>query len=122
MAWIVLFIAGLFEIAWAVGLVYTKGFTRLWPSVFTIFAMIMSVVLLEQAIRKGLPLGISYAIWTGIGAAGTAILGMVLFKESAALARLACLTLVIIGVVGLKFTHRDAPAAASEPPTSDKAQ
>ena len=102
MAWILLFVAGLFEIAWAIGLKYTDGFSRLWPSVFTIAAMIVSVVCLAIAL-KSIPVGTGYAVWTGIGAVGTAILGIVLFGESAALARLVCIVLIVVGIVGLKL-------------------
>ena len=84
MAWVVLVIAGLFEVAWAIGLKYTEGFTRLWPSVGTVAAMVISVVLLGWAMRS-LPVGTAYAVWTGIGAVGTVILGIVLFQEPAAL-------------------------------------
>ena len=101
MAWIILVLAGLFEVAWAVGLKYTDGFTRLLPSVATLAAMAVSVVLLALAV-KTLPLSTAYAIWTGIGAVGAVILGIVLFHESASPARLACLALIIVGIVGLK--------------------
>ncbi len=111
MAWIILIVAGFFEIAWAVGMKYTQGFTRLWPSVFTIFAMVMSVVLLYWAVVR-LPLGTAYAVWTGIGAAGTALLGILLFNESTSAARLACVGLVILGVIGLKLTHHESNANA----------
>ena len=100
-AWIALFGAGLLEIGWAVGLKYTEGFTRLWPSVATGAAIVASMGLLAYAVRT-LPVGTAYALWTGIGAAGTAILGIVLFGESAALPRLGFLALIVIGVVGLK--------------------
>lgn len=102
MHWTLLFIAAALEIAWAVGLKYADGFTRLWPSVGTIAAMIGSMGLLALAAR-GLPIGTAYAVWTGIGAAGTAIAGIFLFEESASAARLACLVLIVAGVVGLKF-------------------
>jgi len=107
MAWMLLLVAGLFEIAWAIGLKYTEGFTRLWPSVLTIAAMIVSVVCLALAL-KTIPVGTGYAIWTGIGAVGTAILGIVLFGESAAAARLACIALIVVGIVGLKVVSGDA--------------
>lgn len=103
MPWIWLIIAGLLEIAWAIGLKYTDGFTRLWPSVWTVLLMIASFGCLAQAV-KGLPLGTSYAIWTGIGAVGTAIAGIILFKEPATAARLVCMVLIVAGIVGLKFT------------------
>lgn len=102
MAWIILFVAGLAEIGWAVGLKYTEGFTKLWPSVGTIAAMAVSILLLGLAL-KDLPLGTAYAIWTGIGTIGTAILGIVLFGESAAMLRLACIGLIVAGIVGLKL-------------------
>jgi quaternary ammonium compound-resistance protein SugE len=102
MAWIYLVIAGLLEIVWAIGLKYTEGFTRLWPSVATIIAMIASFTLLAQAL-KTIPVGTGYAVWTGIGAAGTAIIGMVVFGESRELLRILCIVLIVAGVVGLKF-------------------
>ena len=102
MYWIVLFIAGLFEIAWAIGLKYTEGFSRLWPSVFTIVCMIISMGLLAYAV-KYLPVGTAYAIWTGIGAVGTAILGMILFNESKELVRIFFIFLIVVGIVGLKI-------------------
>ena len=102
MVWIVLFCAGLFEIAWAVGLKYTEGFTRLWPTVGTVAAMAISFALLSQAM-KTLPLGTAYAIWTGIGAVGTALVGIVLFGESANPARLLCIGLIAAGIIGLKL-------------------
>ncbi len=101
MAWIILVLAGLFEVAWAVGLKYTDGFTRLLPSVATLAAMAVSVGLLALAV-KTLPLSTAYAIWTGIGAVGAVVLGIVLFHESASPARLACLALIIVGIIGLK--------------------
>jgi quaternary ammonium compound-resistance protein SugE len=101
--WILLAIAGLLEIGWAIGLKYTDGFTRLWPSVATVLGMIASFFFLAQAVRS-LPVGTAYAIWTGIGAAGTAVLGIVLFGESASWPRLACLAVVVAGIVGLKLT------------------
>jgi quaternary ammonium compound-resistance protein SugE len=102
MAWIVLFVAGLCEIGWAVGLKYTDGFTRLWPTVFTGVSLVISMGLLGVAV-KSLPLGTAYAVWTGIGAVGTVILGVVLFKEPATFARLACVGLIVAGILGLKF-------------------
>lgn len=101
MVWIVLVVAGLFEIGWAVGLKYTEGFTRLWPTVGTVLAMVASVVLLAQALKQ-LPVGTAYAVWTGIGAIGTALAGIVLLGESASPARLACIGLIAAGIVGLK--------------------
>jgi quaternary ammonium compound-resistance protein SugE len=102
MAWVLLFVAGLLEVGWAIGLKYTEGFTRLWPSVFTLAAMVLSVVLLGVAM-KSLPVGTSYAVWVGVGAVGTAILGMVLFGEPASLGRLVSLGLIVAGIVGLKL-------------------
>jgi quaternary ammonium compound-resistance protein SugE len=101
-AWLSLFVAGLFEIAWAIGLKYTDGFTRLWPTAGTIFALIASFVFLEYAVRT-LPVGTAYAIWVGIGAVGTAALGIALFGESREPLRLVCLFLIVAGVVGLKL-------------------
>jgi quaternary ammonium compound-resistance protein SugE len=101
MAWVWLLIAGLLEMAWAIGLKYTEGFTKLWPSVGTVLAMVLSFVLLGQALRV-LPVGTAYAVWTGIGAAGTAVLGMVFLGESRELPRLLCLGLIVAGVVGLR--------------------
>jgi len=101
MPWIYLALAGLAEIGWAVGLKYTQGFTRLWPSVGTVAAMIVSLALLGLAL-KTLPLGTAYAVWTGIGTVGTAILGMVLFGDSVAAMRLCCIALIAAGIVGLK--------------------
>ncbi|MDY7577489.1 quaternary ammonium compound efflux SMR transporter SugE [Herbaspirillum sp. RTI4] len=106
MAWLMLILAGIFEIAWAVGLKYTEGFTRLWPSIGTALAMVLSVGLLALAV-KTLPLSTAYAIWTGIGAFGAVILGIVLFGESAAPARLACLGLILLGIIGLKIVSPD---------------
>ena len=106
MAWLYLFVAGLMEVGWAVGLKYTEGFTRLWPSVWTLAALALSMALLAAALRT-LPLGTAYAIWTGIGAVGTAVLGIALFGESASAARLACIGLILAGLVGLKLTSAD---------------
>ncbi len=103
MNWIVLIVAGLFEIGWAVGLKYADGFTRLWPSVATVVAMVVSVVLLGWAART-LPLGTAYAVWVGVGAVGTAAVGMLLFGEPSTVARLLSLTLVVAGIVGLKLS------------------
>jgi quaternary ammonium compound-resistance protein SugE len=102
MAWVYLFIAGLFEIGWAIGLKYSEGFTRLGPSVATIISMVISVLLLGIALRS-LPVGTAYAVWTGIGTAGTAILGILLFGEPATALRLTCIVLIVAGVLGLKF-------------------
>ncbi|MCM3562177.1 MAG: quaternary ammonium compound efflux SMR transporter SugE [Hydrogenophaga sp.] len=103
MSWLLLLIAGLLEVVWAIGLKYTEGFTRLWPSVGTGAAMVASVVLLGLAMRT-LPVGTAYAVWTGIGAVGTVILGIVLFAEPATAARLGCVALIVAGIVGLKLT------------------
>lgn len=102
MAWIYLFIAGFFEIGWAVGLKYTEGFTKLWPSVITIIGMILSFYFLSAAV-KTIPIGTAYAIWTGIGAVGTAIFGMILFGESKEFIRLIFIFLIVIGIIGLKI-------------------
>ena len=102
MAWIVLFVAGLLEVGWAVGLKYAAGFTRLWPTVGTAVALVASMALLGVALRT-LPLGTAYAVWTGIGSVGTAILGIVLFREPASAARLLCIGLIVAGIVGLKL-------------------
>lgn len=106
MPWIVLFVAGLAEIGWAVGLKYTEGFSRFWPSVGTITAMVVSLILLGLAV-KSLPIGTSYAVWTGIGTVGTAILGIVLFGESMSAMRLACIALIAAGIIGLKLVSPD---------------
>ena len=103
MPWIILVLAGLFEIGWAIGLKYTEGFTRLWPSVWTIAAMIVSLALLGLAM-KTLPVGTSYAVWVGVGAVGTAILGIVLLGEPASAGRIASLALIVAGIVGLKLS------------------
>lgn len=103
MAWLLLFVAGLLEVGWAIGLKYTEGFTRLWPTVGTVTAMVLSVALLGVAMRT-LPVGTAYAVWTGIGAVGTVVLGIVLFGEPATAARLACVALIVSGIVGLKVT------------------
>jgi len=101
MAWIWLTVAGLLEVVWAIGLKYTDGFTRLWPSAITLVAMVASVYCLAVAVRT-IPIGTGYAVWTGIGAVGVAILGMVLFGESAALARIGSILLIVAGIAGLK--------------------
>jgi quaternary ammonium compound-resistance protein SugE len=103
MAWIVLLVAGLLEMGWAIGLKYTEGFTKLWPSVGTVLSMVLSIVLLGWAMRS-LPVGTAYAVWTGIGAVGTVILGIVLFHEPANAARLICVGLIVAGILGLKIT------------------
>jgi quaternary ammonium compound-resistance protein SugE len=103
MPWTLLFLAGLFEIAWAVGLKYTDGFTKPVPTTLTVGAMIASVVLLGLAV-KHLPVGTAYAVWTGIGTLGTVVLGIVLLGDSAAPLRLVCLALIVVGIAGLKLT------------------
>ncbi len=102
MAWLILFVAGLAETGWAVGLKYTEGFSKFWPSVFTVAAMIVSFWLLAWAL-KTLPLGTAYAVWTGIGTIGTVILGILLFGESADWLRLGCIALIVAGIAGLKL-------------------
>jgi len=102
MAWLVLGVAGLFEVAWAIGLKYTDGFTRPWPSIGTAAAMVISVVLLAWAM-KTLPVGTAYAVWTGIGAVGTVLLGILLFDEPATMSRIGCIALIVAGIVGLKL-------------------
>ena len=102
MAWILLLVAGVLEVGWAIGLKSTDVFSRLWPSVFTLGAMVASVVLLGVAM-KSLPVGTSYAVWVGVGAVGTAILGIVLFGEPASAGRIASLGLIVAGIVGLKL-------------------
>lgn len=102
MPWIYLVIAGLLEIAWAAGLKYSNGFSRLWPSVITVGLMIASFLLLGRAVRS-IPVGTAYAAWTGIGAVGTAIVGMCFFEEPREVGRLLCILLIVLGVVGLKF-------------------
>jgi len=103
MAWIILIVAGLFEVAWAIGLKHTEGFTRLWPTVGTVAAMVISLALLGVAMRS-LPVGTSYAVWVGVGAVGTAILGIALLGESANAGRLFSLALIVAGIVGLKLS------------------
>ncbi len=104
-AWVLLIVAGLFEVGWAVGLKYTDGFTRLLPSVLTVLGMIASFALLAQALRT-IPVGTGYAVWTGVGAVGTAIFGIIVLGESRDMARLVSLLLIVIGIVGLKLTSR----------------
>jgi len=116
--WIILLIAAAFEVAWATGLKYTDGFTRLWPSVATIAAMIISMYLLARA-ATGLPIGTAYAVWTGIGAVGTAIAGIVFMNESRDWMRLVCIGLIILGVVGLKAFTNDGPSPPAEKAVSD---
>ncbi|KAA9332732.1 quaternary ammonium compound efflux SMR transporter SugE [Adhaeribacter soli] len=102
MSWFILIIAGLFEIAWAVGLKYSAGLTKLWPSVFTLICLVISMGMLAYAVRN-LPIGTAYAVWTGIGAVGTVILGMLLFNEPKDFARLFFIGLILTGIIGLKF-------------------
>ena len=112
MAWIMLLIAGLFEIVWALGMKKADGFTKLWPSVWTIAAMIVSFVLLGLAV-KSLPVGTAYAIWTGIGAAGTAVFGVLIYNEALTIQRVGCVVLILAGTIGLKLT---APSEGTSPP------
>lgn len=107
MAWILLFIAGIFEIGWAVGLKYTEGLTKLYPSIFTIAAMLLSFYFLAAAV-KTIPIGTGYAVWTGIGAVGTTILGILLFDEPKNIMRILCILLIIIGIIGLKIFSANA--------------
>jgi quaternary ammonium compound-resistance protein SugE len=100
--WLLLFLAGLLEVGWAIGLKYTEGFTRLWPTVLTVLSMGASVALLGLAL-KTLPVGTAYAVWTGIGSVGTAILGIVLLGDPATVLRLACISLIVAGIIGLKL-------------------
>jgi len=102
MAWIILVIAGLLEVCWAIGLKYTEGFTRLWPTVGTVLAMVLSIWLLGIAM-KSLPVGTAYSVWVGVGAVGTVILGIVLFGEPANAARVISVALIIAGIIGLKL-------------------
>jgi len=102
MSWLLLILAGLLEIGWAIGLKYTEGFTRLWPSIGTVLAMVISIVLLGVAM-KSLPVGTAYAVWVGVGSVGTVILGIVLFSEPADALRLVSLGLIVAGIVGLKL-------------------
>ena len=102
MAWLFLFIAGIFEVVWAIGLKYTDGFSKLWPSVVTVGAMIVSFAFLSQAL-KTLPVGTAYAVWTGIGAVGTAALGIILLGEPRSAARIVCILLIVAGIIGLKL-------------------
>lgn len=102
MAWAILILAGVMEVCWAIGLTYTAGFTRLWPSVVTLAFIAVSLFLLSLSVRQ-IPIGTAYAVWSGIGAAGTAILGMMFYKEPAGVCRLICLMMILGGTVGLKF-------------------
>jgi quaternary ammonium compound-resistance protein SugE len=103
MNWAILVVAGIFEVGWAIGLKYTDGFTRLWPSVWTVLAMIISLGLLGIAM-KTLPVGTAYSVWVGVGAVGTVVLGIVLLGESASLARVISVSLIVAGIVGLKLS------------------
>ena len=103
MAWGILVVAGILEMGWAVGLKYTEGFTRLWPTVLTVLSMILSIGLLGLAVRT-LPIGTAYAVWTGIGTLGTAILGVVLFREPATVARMVSIALIVAGIIGVKLS------------------
>ena len=102
MAWVILFLAGLFETGWAIGLKYTEGFTRLWPTVWTVFAMVVSLWLLGIAMRT-LPVGTAYSVWVGVGAVGTVALGIALLEEPANATRLVSVGLIIAGIIGLKL-------------------
>ena len=106
LAWSLLVVAGIMEVGWAIGLKYTEGFSRLWPTAATLVTMVASVALLAQAL-KVIPVGTGYAVWTGIGAVGTAVLGMWLFGESREPLRLACIALIVAGIVGLKLFSGD---------------
>ncbi len=108
MAWLLLFIAGLLEVVWAVGLKYTEGWTRLWPSVFTLVVMLIDFFILSAAM-KNLPVGTAYTVWTGIGATGTALAGILLFGESRETLRLVCILLIVAGIIGLKLATPDQP-------------
>ena len=103
MAWLYLFVAGVFETAWAIGLKYSAGFTKVGPSVFTVVAMSISLYLLALALRT-IPVGTGYAVWTGIGTVGAAILGILLFNESREISRILCILLIVAGIIGLKLT------------------
>jgi len=105
MSWFILFIAGLFEVVWAVGIKYTEGWTRFWPAVITLLAMVASFYLLSLAL-KNIPMGTAYAVWTGIGTIGTVVYGILFFKEPADLFRIICILLIISGIAGLKILAR----------------
>jgi quaternary ammonium compound-resistance protein SugE len=109
MNWLILFAAGLFEIGWAIGLKYSEGFTRVGPTIFTGIALVLSMLLLGMSLRT-LPLGTAYAVWTGIGTIGTAVLGMILFREPATVLRLLCIGFIIVGIVGLKLATPGTPS------------
>ena len=102
MNWLLLFIAGLFEVAWAIAMKYSEGFTRFWPSVITVIGYLASLVLLTMAIKE-LPVGTGYAVWTGIGIVGTTVLGVLLFQEKLSLLQVLCILLIIIGIIGLRL-------------------
>lgn len=110
MAWVYLFIAGVLECGWAFGMKYTEGFSKLVPSIFVIAAMVVSIWLLSLSMRS-IPVGTAYAVWTGIGATGVAILGMLFLGESKEIIRLGCLTLIVVGIVGLKLVAPEAESA-----------
>ena len=107
MPWFILFIAGLFEVVWAVGIKYTDGWTKFWPAVFTVLAMLASFYLLSLAL-KHIPMGTAYAIWTGIGTIGTVVYGIIYFKEPADLLRIICILLIVSGIAGLRILSRQA--------------
>jgi quaternary ammonium compound-resistance protein SugE len=117
-AWTILFLAGLFEVGWAVGLKMSDGLSRFWPSVITVIAMAISLTLLGISL-KSLPLGTAYAVWTGTGALGTVLLGIAFFDESASLPRLACVALIIAGIVGLKLVSPEIPVEPGKPPAAN---
>lgn len=119
MAWVILFVAGLFEVAWAVGLKQSEGFTRLGPSIFTAVTLALSMFLLGWAVRT-LPLGTAYTVWTGIGAIGTVVLGIWLFNEPATAIRIGCIALILTGIVGLKATS--GPEAKDSEPKPEKVE
>jgi quaternary ammonium compound-resistance protein SugE len=108
LAWVYIIVAGLFEVGWAIGLKYSEGFSKPLPSVLTVAGMVSSMWLLSQALRV-LPAGTGYAVWTGIGAVGTAILGIVLLGESRGALRLACIGLIVVGILGLRFLATESP-------------
>jgi quaternary ammonium compound-resistance protein SugE len=118
MDWAILVVAGLFEVGWAVGLKYSEAFTRFWPSVATAIALAASMILLAVALRS-LPLGTAYTIWTGIGAIGTVVLGIALFGEPATAARLSCIALILVGIVGLKLTTSTVPPTTAVEATTN---
>lgn len=121
MAWVILFVAGLFEVAWAVGLKQSEGFTRLGPSIFTAVTLALSMFLLGWAVRT-LPLGTAYTVWTGIGAIGTVVLGIWLFNEPATAVRIGCIALILTGIVGLKATSGPEAKDSEPKPESVKVE